>query len=164
MVRLLVSLAFLIACNIAQAQGTMQSRHTGLVGGYSAELRVSQHRHFTVYAQGFVIRNGDTLVHTVFLTEGTNQRPAMRVDSAWHLGRELHWDAVRPDRRCSGFRCVRNLGVLTFSGGEFNALSATGFDLRLIGSQGPIDLVIPAEIFAQASTEAARVIGASLQY
>ena len=158
MVRILFFIALCFSVAPARAQGVLVSPHTGLAGGYSSELQVSLHRHFAVYAQANVIRRGDQSAFTVFLRHARTDGSRIRIDEAWSFGRPLHWEAVPRDRVCGGLRCLYNMGVLSFSGGEFAQLAQTGLELRLLGSQGPIDLSIPAQLFAEATREAATVL------
>ena len=158
MVRILFFFALCLAAAPAVAQGTLSTTHTGLTGGYSAEMQVSLHRHFRVYAQGSVIRRGNQLAHTVFLRHGLNDGSILYIDEAWSFGRQLVFEDVPPDRVCGGLRCLYNIGVLSFSRAEFAQLSQTGLELQLIGSEGPITLSLPARLFAEAAREAASVI------
>ena len=128
------------------------------MGGYSSEALVSRHRHFAVYAQANVIRRGTDTVYSVFLRHGLNDGSILYIDEAWSFGRALRFADVPPDRTCGGVRCLYNMGVLSFSGPEFGQLAQTGLELRLLGSEGPIDLVIPPQLFAEAATEAAAIL------
>lgn len=137
----------------------MVSRHTGLAGGYSAEIRVSEHRHFSIYAQANIIRGADGAVgYTVFLRHGRSDGSPIYGDAAWSFGRELFFRPVPRDRVCSGLQCRWNVGVLAFSRAEFAQLAGTGIELRLITSEGPIDLNIPARVFAEAAAQAAAIL------
>lgn len=136
----------------------MVTTHTGLAGGYSAELQVARHRHYTVYAQGTVVQRGNQVAHTVFLRQGLGDGSIIYIDEAWSFGQQLNFDAVPPDRVCDGRRCIYNMGVLVFSRSDYAQLAQTGIELRLIGSEGPIDLSIPARVFAEAAREAGTVI------
>ncbi len=158
MVRILFFMALLLAAAPVRAQGNLSTEHTGLSGGYSAELQVSRHRHFSIYAQGTVVRHGNAVAHAVFLRHGLNDGSIIYIDEAWSFGRRLHFDDVPPDRTCGGTRCLYNIGVLTFTRSEFARLAQSGLELRLIGSEGPIDIRIPARIFAEAQTQSANVI------
>lgn len=159
MVRILFFMALLLAAMPSHSQGTLTTVHSGLTGGYSSQMRVSQHRHFTVYAQAMVIQRGANVVHTVSLSQAITEGSLLRIDSAWSFGRELHWDRVRPDRTCGGLRCTRNMGVLAFSAAEFAQYAETGLTLQLLGSQGPIDLALPAGLFVSARMQAAAAFG-----
>lgn len=155
MVRILFFMALCLAAAPALSQGRLVSPQTGLAGGYSSEVQVSGHRHFAVYAQANVIERAGNRVFTVLLRHGVNDGSIIYIDQAWSYGRALNFEAMPPDRVCGGLRCVHTMGVLTFSGVEFAQLAQTGIDLRLIGSEGPIDLAIPPHLFAEAATEAA---------
>ena len=158
MVRILFLMVLCLAAAPVLAQGALVTADTGLAGGYSAEIQVSRHRHFAIYAQGSVILRGRDLAHTVFLRHGLNDGSILYIDEAWGFGRRLNFEDVPPDRVCGGLRCLYNVGVLAFSRDEFTRLAQTGMELRLIGSEGPITLVLPARLFAEAATEAAAVI------
>lgn len=151
MVRILFSLFLLLGCASAQAQGRHESVHTGMSGSYSAELLVSEHMHFTVFAQAMIMEHQGQVYHSVFLRQQVTEGTRMRIDSAWSFGEELAFEYLPGDRVCGPVRCLRNLGVLAFSEGEFNRLTGTGTRLRLIGSAGPVDLALPAQIFATAA-------------
>ena len=158
MVRILFFMAFCLAAAPVLAQGVLVTAHTGLAGGYSAEMQVSRHRHFAIYAQGSVIQRGPHLAHTVFLRHGLNDGSIIYIDEAWSFGTQLDFQDLPPDQVCGGVRCLYNVGVLAFSGDQFARLAQTGMELQLIGSEGPITLVLPARLFAEAATEAAAVI------
>lgn len=155
MVRALFFAFALMVAPPALAQGAMVATHTGLSGGYSAELLVSQHRHFSVYAQGTVTRRGDQIAHTVMLHHGVGDGSILFIDEAWSYGRPVAFEPLPPDRVCGGLRCLYAMGVLVFSPSDYARLAQTGIDLQLIGSEGPIDLSIPPRIFSEAATEAA---------
>lgn len=155
MVRILFFIAFCLAAAPLVAQGRLISAQTGLTGGHSEEVAVSQHRHFAVYAQAQVVQRGNQTVYSVFLRHGLNDGSRLHIDEAWYAGQRLAFDPVPPDRVCGGLRCLYNVGVLSFSRANFQQLGRTGIYIRLVGSQGPIDLRIPGRLFAQASAEAA---------
>jgi len=158
MVRYLFSIFLCLLPLAGDAQGVLVTPHTGLVGGYSAELRVSQHPHFSIYAQGNVIRRGHEMAHTVFLRHGLGDGSILYIDEAWSFGRQLDFHNLPPDRVCGGMRCLYNVGILIFSRDDFHRLAQSGIELQLVGSEGPITLFLPAEVFAEAAAEAATLI------
>ena len=158
MVRILFFMALMLAAAPALSQGVLRTSHSGLVGGYSAERLVSRHRHFSVYAQASIVRRGDQVAYAVTLRHGLNDGSILYVDEAWSFGHQLRFEALPPDRICGGLRCLYGMGMVIFSAQDFAQLTRTGLDMQVIGSEGPIALSIPAQVFAQAAHEAARLL------
>lgn len=139
------------------AQGVHVGNHTGLTGAYSADFQVSQHHHFSVYAQGMIVRRGDQVAHTVYLRHGGVESDYIALDEAWSHGQKLRFQPSPGDIVCDLHRCLRNLGVLVFTEGEFSHMARSGLALQVIGSEGPIDLTLSAALFSQ-TQDAARAL------
>ena len=141
-------------CVTADQPGMLVTQQTGLAGGHSERRVVSDHWHFTIYAQAAVIAQAGQVTHTVFLSHALGDGSAVFVDDVWADGSRLAYHPVPRDRVCGGTGCTFNIGVIGFTPAGFGQAASTGVSARLITSEGPIDIHLPPLLFAQAARQA----------
>ena len=155
MIRLpaLLLLLLLTACTSLSDGGLHHSTITGVTSAESRQEVVSRHMHHVLIGYAVIQRRGDDfrfLVELGQVRDGVHHR--LRMDSAWHEGTRLSFRGLRRGESfchgntCSGYR----VGTLGFRPRQFLNASRTGYPAHLLGPDATVEVMIPAELFAEA--------------
>lgn len=157
MKRVLFALMMTLLPAAAQAGAGYIEVWTGVRGTHSAERVVHDHPVNEVVAEARILHHGADHAFLVEIAMGRSGAPALRVRGARAGGRNLDWEPSNGIERfcngdgvCSGTR----LGAIFMSRSDFERATVRGLAVRLTGRDGPVDLVLPPQLFAEARVRA----------
>lgn len=152
MYRYLVLCVGLVAC--VPAGGEFASPHTGLTGTYSTQVVISDHPHHVLYGHVLDIRDGTDRTRALVISHRRDGVHRLRIYEAWTGGRELPYRRMNRRLGCTHGHCRNDAVGMIPLGPEMIARGAeSGFQARLIGPQGNIDIHVPPALFLSLSDQ-----------
>ncbi len=142
----LVLCVVLAAC--LPAGGEFASQATGLSGRTGPQTVISTHPHHVLYGHLLLVTQGQRTVNALIISHRRDGVHRLRPREAWQDGHRLPFR--RLDRRlgCTQGDCRNDaLGMIALSEEMLARAAREGFDARLIGPQGAIDIHAPPALF-----------------
>jgi hypothetical protein len=144
-----------LSCTPTRPAGQLNSDITGVRGGYSAQLVVSDHVHHVILAHVIVAEHQGERFQSLVFSQVRDGVHALRINSIWRDGTETRLS--RYDRRthiCVNGNCrARVMGYLPLIQSQMSIARQTGISGDLFGPSGPIAVHVPATLFLEAEAQ-----------
>ena len=142
---ILLALWLLAACSQGPTSGV--NPHTGVASRASSVETIDWRypARLEVRAVRLALGDSEELTLLTFVTRSDLNYP--RIESVWSFGRQLRYKPL--DRRRVGYG-RQEVGTLRLTRAAFEAASAEGLTLQMIGRRGTYGGHVPARLFAEA--------------
>ncbi len=154
MLRLYLPLLFavLAACAPGQPGGSLAGvPDSGLSGVYSAQQVISDHPHHVILGHVIIANDGAATTRALVLSHQWDGVHFLRMTGAYADGGALPFRRLPRNDGCTRATCRNGpVGMIRLSRAQVQDAARSGFSARLHTNAGPIDITVPAEMFAEA--------------